>query len=504
MVAAGLAVVAAAAAYLRLTGIAWGAPYAYHPDEHFIVHRALDIVRTGDLDPHWFQYPSLWIYAEALLVAAVRLFSAAPLETNYAVNGIGPWDVLPEQWPFVLAGRVAVALAGTAGIACLGAAGARLFGAPVGLAAAAFVMAAPLHAESSHYLTTDVPSGALVAATLWAAAARRPRWLLAGLLAGLAAGTKYTAGVALFAAAALAWAGQEPRAVAARWARLGGGFLLGFALATPYAILDAPAFWQGIAAQRRNYLGGAGNLGSNLCWYAEYAYRTGLGPVAALLIGLGVVRLAAELVSGARARQPVGKIGAILLPLLYLPWLAWYPARAERNLVVVLPFLALIAAEFLHRVASLVRHPRWARGLFAALVALALASSLPLVAEQNRDFRKADTRTLALRWIEEHLPRGSRIAREEYTPQVRSHRYEVMYGWSLARWPYDWYVANEVEFLVASSSVYGRVLGPPHLGGEGAAAFYRLIFGLPRLAEFRPGPHARGPVILIFRVPLAR
>lgn len=48
---------------LRLPGLDWGLPYVYHPDEPTHVNIVLEILKTGDLNPHWFKYPSFRIYA---------------------------------------------------------------------------------------------------------------------------------------------------------------------------------------------------------------------------------------------------------------------------------------------------------------------------------------------------------------------------------------------------------------------------------------------------------
>jgi len=52
---------------LRLWGIDFGLPYAYHSDEPAIVNQAVRFFRTGDLNPGWFHYPTFYTY----LVAAI-------------------------------------------------------------------------------------------------------------------------------------------------------------------------------------------------------------------------------------------------------------------------------------------------------------------------------------------------------------------------------------------------------------------------------------------------
>ena len=47
---------------LRTWGINYDLPYIYHPDEPGYISIALNIVKTGDLNPHFFNYPSLFFY----------------------------------------------------------------------------------------------------------------------------------------------------------------------------------------------------------------------------------------------------------------------------------------------------------------------------------------------------------------------------------------------------------------------------------------------------------
>src|SRR5262245_58791568 len=49
--------------------IGLGLPYAAHPDEAQLLHRAIEMLQTGNLDPGYFNYPTFPMYLHA--VAAV-------------------------------------------------------------------------------------------------------------------------------------------------------------------------------------------------------------------------------------------------------------------------------------------------------------------------------------------------------------------------------------------------------------------------------------------------
>ena len=55
---------------LRELGVHAWLPYVGHPDEPKIIDSAIHIVKTGDLNPHLYIWPSLWIYLEALVIRA--------------------------------------------------------------------------------------------------------------------------------------------------------------------------------------------------------------------------------------------------------------------------------------------------------------------------------------------------------------------------------------------------------------------------------------------------
>ena len=53
---------------LRVWGLDYGLPHLYDPDEPVFVEHALQILQTGDWNPHWFGHPgTTTIYMNAIL-----------------------------------------------------------------------------------------------------------------------------------------------------------------------------------------------------------------------------------------------------------------------------------------------------------------------------------------------------------------------------------------------------------------------------------------------------
>jgi 4-amino-4-deoxy-L-arabinose transferase-like glycosyltransferase len=249
-----LAAILLVAVAVRVWGVSWLLPYLVHGDEEFYVRGAAKMLERGDLNPHKFHNPGLlvyWLYGELWLVDTLgKLLGSVPRSTDWE-----PTLKVP-QW-FVL-GRLTVAVLGTASVWATYRVGAITVGRTAALVAAAFLAVNLLHVRDSHFATNDVPATLpLLLCALFAVQLSRhpsPRfYLLAGLCGGLAAGTKYSAGmffVILLAAHALAW--QRRALSPAALARLLGAGLvavLAYLASNPFTVLDWPAFSAGFQDQ---------------------------------------------------------------------------------------------------------------------------------------------------------------------------------------------------------------------------------------------------------------
>src|SRR5581483_3877360 len=134
---------------LRLWGIRYGLPHPNaRPDEDVLLAKVSGF-DTGDLNPHWFMYPTFYLYAlygwlKALLAGAYVL-GLAPRPGTLA-------DVARE-FParlYVLSRLFSVAL-GTATVAVTFLLGRAVWNARAGLTAALLLSVAFLHVRDSHF-----------------------------------------------------------------------------------------------------------------------------------------------------------------------------------------------------------------------------------------------------------------------------------------------------------------------------------------------------------------
>ncbi len=235
---------------LRAWSVSYGLPDLFHPDEPRIVERAVRF-HQGDLNPRFFNWPSLYMYAMAGVYGLVFGVSPDGVAGAFARN--------PAQ--FYVVGRLVTALLGTATLAVLYLTGRIAYGRTVAILAAGLLAVDLLHVRDSHSVTTDVPLTFLVAlATFyalryWRRGRPRDAWV-AGLSAGLATSMKYPGGL-VFLARLAAHAARQPGRPA--WRRLvgrdtiaGAGLAaVGFALGTPFALLTPVAFARGVIDELR-------------------------------------------------------------------------------------------------------------------------------------------------------------------------------------------------------------------------------------------------------------
>jgi Dolichyl-phosphate-mannose-protein mannosyltransferase len=291
------------AAALRIFPVWFGLPFLHaRPDEPESISRAVGIL-AGDLNPHFFHWPSLTFYVFAAALGTVSgIRSLAGLEPSL------PVDVA------LITARTSVAIAGTLTGIPLFRLGQRIAGQSAGLLAAGFLAVVPLHVRDSHFAMTDVLMTLLLTASLAAlvtahddtarvTAAGEAHWqfAVAGLLGGLATSAKYNAAVVVVSMAAAqilllarpgpgSWAARRWRSLAPA-AIFAAAFVGGFVAGTPYAVLDFPAFAADFSYDLTHLSGGhAVPLGRG--WYAHVTrslpYGCGLLLLVAGLAGVGI------------------------------------------------------------------------------------------------------------------------------------------------------------------------------------------------------------------------
>ncbi len=400
-----LALIVLVGAVLRLWGILHGLAdgLIYHADAHLAVWSAWHLHLGGP-------------FRTARFDAAHGFLSWLALEaTDLVGQGVG----YPPQWTFALIGSVLAlltAVMGTLTISAVYVLGARAFGPRVGLLAAAFVAVSPLHSFHSHYPYRDVPMVLALTLTLAACVslAARPSavaYIGAAVGAGLTIALKpagLVVAVPVAVALALAWRRRRTPWVPIATLALLLAALVGVSvfqtgdLLSPLAgVHDKGLFAWGFITHRRPAMShGAVRalllLGDWLGWPALLAFGVGLG-VAVWRRQLADLVLVAFLVPA-------------FLAAAAIPWMD------ERFFVYLVPPVAVLLARGLLGAADRARSRPLARVAVLLVTLALLTGDLGRSAWQGVLLSLPDTRALAGRWFEAHVPRSTRVSMEGYFP----------------------------------------------------------------------------------------
>ncbi|MFZ0092040.1 MAG: glycosyltransferase family 39 protein [Solirubrobacteraceae bacterium] len=403
-----LVVLLAVTLALRLWGVRQGLPYSYNSDEatHF-VPRAVAFF-SHDLNPQYFLNPPAYSYL-LHLVFELWFGSGDAVRRTYAAD---PTEV------FVVA-RVVAAVLGTVAVWLTYLSGERFFNRSVGLLGAAVFGLAFLPIFYSHLALNDVPALAPVALSLYGVSGvlrngSRRDYVLAGVGVGLAAATKYTAGVTvvcLLAAGVCDGAAGAPITALRRLGLALACALLAFVAANPYSVLDFTAFHAGVTTQQA-LAGGSdpeklGTTAASGTAYYVWTFTWGLGwaPSIAALAG------GALLVIRRRLALAVVLVPA---PIAFIVFMGDQQRYFGRWLMPIFPIVALLGA---YAVVELVRWLTRARHMPALLAGTAaavvmLAQSVTTVVHSDLVLSRADTRNVTRAWMVAHVPAGAKVVVE--------------------------------------------------------------------------------------------
>ena len=271
---------------LLLLGALWlrwpvPSPEWTHIDERVFLLNPLKLW-SGDLNPHFFIYPTLHIYLCSALYYIYFLFwhnepIGAFIAYRFFVDG-GDLLAIARAFNAVLSAATAVVVATT---------GRRIYGVLAGSLAGVFFAVMPLSVRFAHLATTDSPAAWWAAFALYGAirvlqCGRSIDYVLAGVSAGLAGATKYPAAMVCLPLAVACWLRTPTLRAHGLW--LSGGLALAtFAFTSPYVLLDIGAALEDLALMGRVHLmsdEATTDMASGW-YYLRYALGHGIG-----LIGL--------------------------------------------------------------------------------------------------------------------------------------------------------------------------------------------------------------------------
>jgi 4-amino-4-deoxy-L-arabinose transferase-like glycosyltransferase len=489
-----LAVIIATAIGVRAWGIGFGLPHLYHPDENVYVDIAQRMFKTGDWNPHFFNYPSLFLYLNALAYYPYAVFrwmggvfgAASDIPApQMLVMGVGQ---TADSGTFLL-GRFLTLAFGVGAVVLTYVVGKRLLGSVVvGLLAALLLAVSSTAVMSSRSITPDTfllffLMLAFLGAVLVYKEGEWKHYVMAGVGAGLATSTKYNALLIVLTLVAAhflrsGWAGWRDK-------RLYGSLVLAgtvFFAASPFALLDFSTFLRDLSAEGEHYLSGhTGMDGNTLAWYWEYLRSTE---------GIIVLLGAFEVVRGIIVRsKPILLLW--VFPVAYFIFITGFTVRNDRTILPMLPFAFLLGASFLYEswawAARREGVVKLAGQLLIGILGL-IAVAFPLVqmiANSNIRENGVRSREEASAWVDGNIKAGAHIALEPYSPYVDPGKYRVQAFGSLIDNTPDWYRAQGFDYLIFSAGRYDRYFQEVERY-PGEVARYNALFALFKMVKSFP------------------
>lgn len=439
-----LAALLMVAALLRFRGLAFGLPHTQaRPDETAIID-PVRILLSGHL-PHFYDYSWLFLWVVSLAYVGYFLYGAA-LGTFHSMSEmLASW---PVHWePFFLIPRAISASAGTLSILAVFRLGRQLRDDATGIVSALFLTFAFIHAISSHFGTTDIVMTYLIvcAVSFLIDAHRsgnRRRFALAGLIAGLAAATKYNAVVLIvpmlvsYALTVLDARGHRRRA----WREdgilyFGVAFGLAFVIVgVPFIIADRAPFLAAMRELAHALTVGDVRLEQSNGWLYHLSNS--------LRYGIGLPLLAAGIAGAAALLWFERRVALLFLsfPIAYYLVAGGFRLLFFRYTLPVVPFLCVTAAYLVcltcawvvSQLPTRVAHRAlYFRATTAVLAVTMVWSSAVKIWAFDQVMRQPDNRVVVARWFYDNVPAGSTVLQS-------GSRYGLVQFWD-RRFPYrEW------------------------------------------------------------------
>ena len=402
-----------------------------------------------------------------------------------------------------------------------------------GLIAAAIYTFAVLPIQLSHFVAVDAiltfcVTASVALAARWARRGGWVTWLLAGVMAGLAVGSKFSAVLLALPLAVAALyrlptvsLGRKTLVVAGRLAAAGLAALVVFVLTNPFAAIEFPAYVRQIAAQNamvsgvmdapytRQYLGTLPYL-----YFVQQLSQWGLGWPLGIVAWGGLIW--AFVVAVRRKASPT-LVVMLAWALPYFAFTGAFHTKFLRYMAPLLPFLAVFAAG------AAVAGYRWLaarwgrRGVLAwsVLAAGVAVFTLGWTLAFTGVYRQEHPWIAASRWIYANVPEGKTLLTEHWDdslpltlddlpgkPPTRSYRRTELPLWD-ADTPekLDTLVdeLSSADYIVLASNRLSAPMARLRDRYPMSSQYYRMLFagdlGYRPVAEFTAYPRLGNWVI---------
>ena len=390
---------------IRTGGIMWGIPYILHNDESVTVRSSLGM-RFGDLNPHHFDWPSLYFYINyAVFWFFIKL--RTQLQILFGVDKMR--ELFPFWWgpemPFYVLGRIISATFSTVTIFLVYKISKEVTkNKKTSLLASLFFSLSYLSVYFSYYALSDNALTFFMTTALYftVKTIKKPKYknyILSGIMIGLATAIKYTgflSGIILMLAHFIRKEEYlKPHKKDAKLLLAGIISLLTFFISVPYALLDwetfintqdaTGAFWQ------IKHIGKA----PNWLYHLGYALPLNFGWPLALVGFLGIIMILIQKNKELR-----------IVAISFLVFIAYIGSWGITRWHYTLPMVPLLSISSAYAIEKIRTDNKIKILLIIGLLIIPIYKISVEIIKRNN----TDTRILAGQWIEKNIPKGSVIS----------------------------------------------------------------------------------------------
>jgi len=403
-------------AIVRICGINFGLPHTgARPDESDIVQIALRF-GLGDLNPHWFMYPSLYMYVLFVLYAIYyllgRFFGVFSSSISFMISGVS------DPTNLYLIDRFLSAAMGIATIYIVYKLCRYLFNKNVAILASLFLSLSYLHVRDSHFGVTDITMTFFVMCSIYFIVKclendSLVNYAVAGIFGGLTTSIKYPGGMVMlpllmtyFINSVNSFKTREYRKIFInnKLFTIFGVFFASFILGTPYSIFDFKAFIRDVFMMGSKIETGHGTaVIRGWLYHSMFSLPIGMGSLH-LLFGLAGM---ATCLLWNRAELNRAKASILFVfPVAYYLFFGSSHAVFLRYIIPVVPFICIGAAYFV----CFLNERYFKHMIFVIIIAIIImCPSIYRIFQFDSLLLKKDNRLVAAEWVERNIKDGSSI-----------------------------------------------------------------------------------------------
>lgn len=432
--APALVVILLLAALLRLYGIDFGNPHTYHPDEMKLIAQAGHLLQSHFFDKEaYFVFGVYPVFFSMVLAVLLAVYIVLAVATGH-FESIQFARIAYQNDPFIffLVGRLFVALLGVVSVYVLYKLCKSAFNQRVGLIAAALLSVNFVHVRNSHFATVDIAAAlfALLALYFFVRIDRCNRlrdYTLAAVFMAFAVSAKFSLFLIAFPFLVVCikqFIYSKNRLLLSK--SIGAAILIGllvFLVTSPIFLLDFQETYGGIVGTTEFEKVGKIGSGGGLLSYWTGSQAPGFGVFYPNSIpdtfGLPLTLLVLAGLLYQLYRHKSADIMLLSFVLSTYFMFDHFAYKAMRHILPVVPLFLVSAAVVLDAgVAKLKTGKNIQNAVLWILVAVFAFFGVHYCLYYFSILRRPDPRTLASKWIGEHIPQNSKIAVESFAPPL--------------------------------------------------------------------------------------